>query len=221
MKEKFIVKYMMLAKEAGTRFNPCFSRHIGIVIVDPVRNAIISTGYNGPPEGTPHCDTEQFLREYFWPQLTDLEKELACKNAPAFHKDGCVTTTGIEVPQEFGNDKEKEDYFIEHSAGKRVCPRRYVGAGSGERTTLCSCAHAERNAIIRSPQPVHGMHMFCWCGVPCMDCASAIVQSGIDVVHCLKVDGPDYFPQSRWMLSVTGINLREHKESDLESYDYN
>lgn len=220
MKDKFIVKYMMMAKEIGTRFNPCFSREIGIVIVDPVRNAIISSGYNGPPEGTPHCNTEQFLREYFWPQLTEAEKDAACANAPIYHKDGAWTTQGIEIIPNFGNDKEKEDFFIEHSEGKEVCPRRYVSAGPGQRTTLCSCAHAERNAINRAPQPVYGMYMFCWCGVPCMDCASAIIQSGIDQVHCLKVDGPDYFPQSRWLFSVVGINLREHKQEFLENYDH-
>lgn len=204
MKDKFIVKYMMMAKEIGTRFNPCFSREIGIVIVDPVRNAIISSGYNGPPEGTPHCNTEQFLREYFWPQLTDAEKEMACES---------VTPIGKDTEYNL-------DFFIERAEGKEVCPRRYVNAGPGQRTTLCSCAHAERNAINRAPQPVYGMYMFCWCGVPCMDCASAIIQSGIDQVHCLKVDGPDYFPQSRWLFSVVGINLREHKQEFLENYDH-
>lgn len=204
MKEKFIVKYMMMAKEMGTRFNPCFSRHIGIVIVDPVRNAPISTGYNGPPEGTPHCDTKEFLSGYFWPQLTEAEKDRACESVRGPHE-------VCEV---------SEDFFTSRAAGKKVCPRRYVKAGSGERPTLCSCAHAERNAINRSPMPVHGMEMFCWCGVPCMDCASAILQSGIDKVYCLKVDGPDYFPQSRWLFSVSGVILREYTQEFLETYDY-
>lgn len=210
MKDKFIVKYMMMAKEIGTRFNPCFSREIGIVIVDPVRNAIISAGYNGPPEGTPHCNTEQFLREYFWPQLTDLEQQMACSSVENKHA----------LSLDYNSESSMRDYFISNASGEQICPRRYVNAGPGQRTTLCSCAHAERNAINRAPQPVYGMYMFCWCGVPCMDCASAIIQSGIDQVHCLKVDGPDYFPQSRWLFAVTGINLREHKQEFLESYDH-
>lgn len=61
MKDKFTHKYMRLAKQFGEDSNPCLSRHIGVVIVDPVDNNVAGIGYNGPPPGTPHCDTREYL----------------------------------------------------------------------------------------------------------------------------------------------------------------
>jgi dCMP deaminase len=37
--------------------SPCFSRKIGAILVKD--NSIISTGYNGPPRGVPHCGPER------------------------------------------------------------------------------------------------------------------------------------------------------------------
>lgn len=208
---KFAVKYFMMAREVGTRFNPCFSRQIGIVLVNPITNSVISTGYNGPPTDTPHCNTREFLSEFFWPQLTQQEKYLACENVESYTKDGCNITKGIRVLPEFKSEGEMLNYFLKHSAGKSVCPRRYVNAGPGERSTLCSCAHAERNALLKAEGTKHGSIMFCWCGVPCMDCASAIVQSGVKKVYCLEQKS-DYFTWSRWLFAKRGVQLEEYSE---------
>ena len=41
--------------------SPCLSRKIGAVLV---RNkSIISTGYNGPPRGIPHCGHNRFMKD--------------------------------------------------------------------------------------------------------------------------------------------------------------
>ena len=34
--------------------SPCLSRHIGVVLARD--HSILSTGYNGPPRGVPHCE---------------------------------------------------------------------------------------------------------------------------------------------------------------------
>jgi dCMP deaminase len=39
----------------------CLRRHVGAIIVRDKR--ILSTGYNGPPRGLPHCDETGCLRE--------------------------------------------------------------------------------------------------------------------------------------------------------------
>lgn len=44
--------FMGIAKLVAMR-SPCLSRKVGAVIVG--NNRIISTGYNGPPSGHPHC----------------------------------------------------------------------------------------------------------------------------------------------------------------------
>uniref|UniRef100_A0A6M3JMA3 Putative CMP/dCMP deaminase zinc-binding n=1 Tax=viral metagenome TaxID=1070528 RepID=A0A6M3JMA3_9ZZZZ len=41
--------------------SPCLSRKIGAVIVKD--HSIVSTGYNGPPRGIPHCGQDRFLSD--------------------------------------------------------------------------------------------------------------------------------------------------------------
>lgn len=169
---------MKLAKMVGEEVNPCFSRHIGVVIMNPRSNTIVGTGYNGPPQGTPHCDSYDFLKNYFYPQLTDKEK---------FEK-GSV--------EEFARAYEN----------CATCPRRLVGAASGERTELCSCQHAERNAITNAGI-VDGCYMFCWCGVPCIQCTGTIINAGISKVYCLQAT--DYHSESRWLFAKSSTELIE------------
>jgi len=189
MKDKHIRKYMRLAKQIGEDQNPCYSRHIGIVIVDPTARRILGTGYNGPPRGTPHTTEPGYLEGVVWPQLTDEEKKVA-------------GTTDL-------------NQFIEMHAHKKVCPRRIVGAPSGVRLELCSCAHGEANAIVNSGDDLFGSHMFCWCGVPCIECTKLIINAGIKVVFCLA--GDDYSFASRWLFDKAGIRVIEkEKEWCLE-----
>ena len=65
---------MSLAKVMANDQNPCLSRKVGVVVVDPSTNGIVGAGYNGPPENTPHCNDVEFLKNFFWPQLTQEEK---------------------------------------------------------------------------------------------------------------------------------------------------
>ena len=197
MKEKFIKKYMRIARHIGFDQNPCYSRKIGVVIVDPILNKIIGTGYNGPPPGTPHCDSTIFLNEYFWPQLTESEKE--------------------SFRLEFGMLKEAldsviRDKFVEEYADCGVCPRRLIKAKSGERSNLCSCGHAERHAITNASCSLHNAMMFAWCGVPCLQCSDSIIHSGIKTVHCLS---EIYHDQSEWLLDKGGVKIIKHSEDDF------
>lgn len=49
-----------ITKQVATR-STCLRRHVGAVIVQNKR--ILSTGYNGPPSGLPHCDETGCLRQ--------------------------------------------------------------------------------------------------------------------------------------------------------------
>jgi len=42
--------------------SPCLSRKIGAILVRD--KSIISTGYNGPPRGVPHCGHERFIADH-------------------------------------------------------------------------------------------------------------------------------------------------------------
>jgi dCMP deaminase len=184
MKEKFVLKYMRMAKFVAEDQNPCYSRHVGAVIVSPILNKVVGTGYNGPPKGVPHCDTPAHLEKVVWPQINNDEKcflEIKDINCNSF----------VEKYKNCGN-----------------CPRRLVGAKSGERLELCSCVHAETNAIVNAAQDVSGFYIFCWCPLPCVECSKLIINAGIKKVYCYKEE-QDYSVGSRFILEKSGIEIIE------------
>ncbi len=206
MEEKWIKKYMRFAKIVGEDQNPCYSRQIGCVIVNPLENRVVGTGYNGPPRKLPHCDTKKHLELYVWPQLTDEEKLYACGEI---------------------SDRSKDE-FLEKYTGCKTCPRRIIGAKSGYRLELCTCAHAEANAIINSNESLRGCWMFCWCGRPCSECTKLIINKQIDTVVCLdryvksertRGGGNDYDGGARVMIEWGGINVIECDHDELLSND--
>ena len=109
-------KWLRLAKAVKEVETPCFSRSIGVVIVDPETNSLVSSGHNGPPQGCPKNDDPDYLRNVVWPQLTDEEVKLSMKGSG----DQC-------------------DDFVKAYANCATCPRKSVGAASGKRLELCTC----------------------------------------------------------------------------------
>ena len=202
MKEKFIKKFMRMAKLVGEDQNPCLSRSIGVVVVDQDTNRVLATGYNGPPRDTPHCDDPAYLRDIVWPQLTDEEKAFAKGNYRFQAKNG----------------ESDCDLFVGNFGNCKTCPRKVVGAESGQRLELCSCAHGEANAIVNSTKDLHlGAAMFCWCGVPCFECTKLVINSGIKKVYCFDW-GKDYSHGSRWLFNKAGVEVIERlPEAYLEN----
>lgn len=191
--EAYIKYYMKLAKVVGENKTSCYTRKIGVVIVDPKANRILGTGKNGPPKGTPHTDDDEYLENVVWPQLTVDEKRFALAN--------------FNLVYEEEDDKELKQMFSSSACNGKTCPRRLVGAISGKRLELCSCAHAEQNAIINSAQSVAGGWMFAWCSTPCIDCTKAIINSGIERLYCLDVGEQDYSTGARWLLYKAKIPI--------------
>ena len=201
MKDKFIRKYMGLAKVIAEDQNPCLSRRVGVVVVDSITNGIVGAGYNGPPENTPHCTDVEFLEHFFWPQLTEREIMQLCAYYRATHN--------IDLQP---MDRPKKACEFLSSCNK--CPRNILGYSSGQRSELCSCQHAERNALNKLPIPAQGLTMFCWCGIPCIQCTGSIINAGIKEVHCLQ--GNDYQSVSRWLFDHGNTSLVEHDLPTLE-----
>ena len=50
---KWNIYFMSIAREVSKN-SKCLSRQIGAILVRD--NTVVSTGYNGPPRGLPHCD---------------------------------------------------------------------------------------------------------------------------------------------------------------------
>jgi dCMP deaminase len=184
LSDKFVKKYLRMARFVAEDQNPCYSRHVGAVIVDPVINKIVGTGYNGPPKNVPHCDSEEHLRQVVWPQLNQHEVSL------------------IEMKP------MSDEEFVDKYKDCKVCPRKLIKAGPGERLELCSCAHAEANAIVNASQNLCGCYMFCWCPLPCVECSKLIINSGITRIYCYKEE-KDYSVGSRFIMTNAGVEIYE------------
>ena len=182
--DKFIKKYLRLAKFVAEDQNPCYSRQVGAVIVDYVINKIVGTGYNGPPKSTPHCDSALHLSQVVWPQLSQSERDLI----------------------EFKPLTEEE--FVEKYADCKICPRKLIRADVGKRLELCSCAHAEANAIVNASQSLVDCYIFCWCPLPCIECTKLIINAGITRVYCYREE-KDYSVGSRFLFEKSGVLIHE------------
>ena len=205
LSEKFVKKYMRMAKQVGEDQNPCYSRQLGVVLVKVYPDGdsrVVATGYNGPPKHTPHCDSRDYLEDIFWTQLTREERTKACN----------YFEIGLD-----GWEAIRRDSFLKKATGCRTCPRKIIGAKSGERTELCSCEHAERNAIYNATEDLHGCWAFCWCGVACWDCTKALINNGIK--RCFFIEdasyarngGTDYSFGSRWLFQRACVEIVLHK----------
>jgi deoxycytidylate deaminase len=179
-------KWLRLAKAVKEVENPCFSRQIGVVIVDPNTSSLVSSGHNGPPQNCPPNDDPDYLRNVVWPQLTPQEKTYACK----------IT------------EQHSNEWFSKAFADCKQCPRRIVGAPSGKRLELCTCIHGEVDAITRANRSVAGCYMVCYCGVPCIECTKVIINAGIDTVVGIDHGKGDYsLYSSRWLFEKSNVQL--------------
>ena len=140
-----VKKFMKIAKGVKEAEDPCLSRAIGTIIVDPETESVVSTGHNGPPLGLSLYDDRDYLENVVWEQLTSQEKAQALR-------------CGMDI-----SDKVNKQKFLEMYTGCGQCPRKVIGAPSGVRLELCTCAHSEANAVIKAAQPIAGFWMFCWC----------------------------------------------------------
>jgi deoxycytidylate deaminase len=206
-KDSHVRMYMKMARDVGEYKNGCFSRHIGVVIVNPKGTKVVGQGYNSPPRDTPHCDERKYLEECFWPQLSDADREAVTKyfgkKTTQFTIEGC----------EMYITKEN---FVGRAEGCKTCPRRFIGAGPGKRLELCSCVHAETNAIVNAGQDLTDCVMYCWCPTPCNECTKLIINSGIRTVFCLGT-GEVYSPSSKWMFEQAGVEVIEVTKEWVES----
>ena len=136
---------------------------------------ILSTGYNGPPRGVAECHTKE----------------------RRMHLIGTYYNAPCNI--------DKADLLVKELD---KCPRQALGFGSGEGLHLCSAGHAEANSIANAAREgvrVSGADMYCWCPLPCMNCAKMIIGAGIARVFYVK--GEDYDKEARWELEQAGVVL--------------
>jgi deoxycytidylate deaminase len=196
MKEKFVRKYMKMAKVLADENDACYSRKIGVIIVS-ADNRIISAGYNGSATGCFNNDSPHWL-SFIWDNLLSEDDK-----------------ANLYLNHEI----EFKEQFVEKLSYSKTCPRRFLNIPSGQRMEICApCVHAERNAIYsaaRQGVSVKDGDIVCYCAVPCSDCSLAIIQSGIKNIYCLKSDLPDYSIASRNLLEQANVHLHLINESEI------
>lgn len=87
--------------------------------------------------------------------------------------------------------KTKDNDFIPISQTENLCPRKHLGAKSGERLDICIAAHGEANAIVQAAMTgvsTKDSILYCNCGVPCKDCLVLIINAGVKSVVCYEGD---------------------------------
>lgn len=181
-------------KDKAIPDNECLSRQIGVVIVDPYSNTLVSSGHNGPAAETPRADDPEYLKNVVWPQLTSAERTIALSKVYKNKQLDCH------------DEQVNEDLFCKSYSGCAECPRKLINAPSGQRLELCPCVHGETSAIVRAHRSVTDMVMICACGVPCIDCTKLILESRLAAVFCVvpknmeRNPEGDYSPYaSRWL----------------------
>ncbi len=79
--------------------------------------------------------------------------------------------------------------------------------------------HAERNAIYNAARigvSTNNCKMYMTCGIPCADCARAIINSGIREIHCMKNGGAG---SQKWKEHAKR-SLQMFIESNISVYMY-
>lgn len=162
-------KYYMGICEAVAQKSACLSRQIGSLIV--LNNSIISTGYNGPPRGIPHCSDRLM-------GIDQLD--------PLYNKT-------LVLPDE------------------PTCPRKLLGFKSGEGLEYCIAAHAERNCIAnaaRSGVKTFDGTLYLNTVLPCKDCMTSIINSGIKAIVCYE---GEYDSLSLWMAKKANLKILRYQ----------
>ncbi len=54
--------------------SPCHSRKIGAILVRD--KSIVSTGYNGPPRGVPHCSSDRYIKDEALQKVMNTHSEI-------------------------------------------------------------------------------------------------------------------------------------------------
>lgn len=176
-------QYFMEIAEVVSKRTKCLSRKIGAVIVRD--KSIVSTGYNGPPRGVPHCSERYSFM---------LDKKLMKE----------INKIDGMCPKVF---KKYVD--------KKVCPRQILGFKSGEGLEWCIAGHAERNAIVNAARlgvSVKDTTMYMTCGIPCTPCLVEIINSGI--IELVVTKKEYYDATSEYLVNNSSLKIRLYGEKN-------
>ena len=90
------------------------------------------------------------------------------------------------------------------------CPRRVLGALSGQMLDICVAAHAEVNCIAnaaRNGVNTFGSTMYMTCEIPCKDCMAVIINAGVS--NLVVADIKFYDDQAKYEVDKSHMSVRD------------
>lgn len=178
--------YFHTVCEAVASKSPCLSRKIGAILVHD--KSIISTGYNGPARGYPHCKGAANILVSTDTPMEDIKK---------------ITSAG---PGEVVKLTNKPPKILTLPS---ICPRRTSGYASGEGLEHCPASHAEMNCVANAARigaSTVGSTLYMNSIIPCKFCMVILVNAG--VIKCVVDDAIPYHEMSIDIASHGDIRIR-------------
>jgi len=185
----------------------CPRRKFGALLLDPVRNVIISDGYNGGPRGGGHlCGGAYCLRD----GVRADEIEVRGPNGVDDHdvEDAWLyvrwVQQGIPVVLDGKTHWKTHGWRSEVLARREVLLSENQSIPSGQQVER-GCHHAEMNVICNAAAggvATRGAWLIVT-GEPCLMCAKLIHHAGIEHVLCVKggyaggSEGPEYLTKHK------------------------
>ncbi|MEM2927782.1 MAG: hypothetical protein QXP60_02275 [Nitrososphaerota archaeon] len=203
IKRSLLYRYAKLLKHNCEIGGPCYSKTYSSMIIENENKRIVAFGYNGPPSGLPHADSEEWLEHTYKNLLNDQEKHV------------------LESKYEIFNAEE----FIKKFKKSNRCIRKIFDYRTGEKLNLCPCAHSEINTIINNcGRSLNGTTMISWSPIPCVNCSKYIVNSGIkNVICCFDINSKDlrtYDESGSFILEKSGVKLMFYEDDFSKKVPY-
>jgi len=133
--------------------SPCLSRQIGALIVKD--NSVVSTGYNGPPRGIPHCGHERFMKDI------QVQKEYEA-----------IVSIGAETrTARFKDECPRKVLGYESGTHMELCPAQHAEENA--------VSNAARNGV-----SVYGGTLYLNSVIPCQKCFGTLINAGICEIVC-------------------------------------
>jgi dCMP deaminase len=143
-------------------------------------NVIISTGYNGPPRGVPHCGERRL----------DEESDGLLFNEIMQWRKTHPRATATEI--------------------RAGCPRQILGYKSGEGLHLCPAVHAETNCLASAARvgaETKDTTLYMNCIIPCKSCLGLLMNAGVKEIVIESFEAYDSLVEE-FILPHTDVRVR-------------
>jgi dCMP deaminase len=159
--------------------SPCLSRKIGAILVRD--NSIVSTGYNGPPRGIPHCGPDRSLKDLHMSTLIH-------EHTSSIMSPGMIANTMSNCPRKI--------LGYESGTHMELCHAQHAEENA--------ISNAARNGV-----STIGCTLYMNCITPCKNCYGTLINAGITEIVINEVTHYDKYTQ--FLIKNSELTIRPFK----------